>query len=72
MNFISFMYFMTIFSKIGKIYKQSTVLSCPQFQGHKWLILDITRKYGKRENKGREQLIFEKGKTGFKQLSIEN
>ena len=39
---------------------------------HKWLILDITTKYGKRENKGREQLIFEKRETGFKQLSIEN
>ena len=39
---------------------------------HKLLILDITTKYGKRENKGREQLIFEKRETGFKQLSIEN
>ena len=34
--------------------------------------MDITTKYGKRENTGQEQLIFEKGETGFKQLSIEN
>ena len=39
---------------------------------HKWLILDITTKYGKRENTGRKQLIFKKEETDFKQLSIEN